>query len=144
MNASGTSAQVSLAEILERFFVKRLMQQRQVSPHTVRCYRDGLRQLLVFASARLKKAPSQIAFKQIDAALVNAFLDDIESKRNVSAATRNLRLTAIHSFFRYAAFELPTHGIQIQKVLAIPSRLVHRKLAGFLNRGRSRSAAECA
>ena len=67
-------------------------------------------------------------------ALVTGFLNDLETSRNVSVRTRNLRLTAIHSLFRYAAFELPTHGAQIQRILAIPGKRFTRKQMGFLNR----------
>src|SRR5207245_4533252 len=70
-------------------------------------------------------------FEQIDAPLIGAFLNDVE-KRGVSVRTRNLRLTAFHSFFRYAAFELPTHAAQIQRVLAIPSKRFTRTLVQFL------------
>src|SRR5207244_6614117 len=70
----------------------------------------------------------------IDAPLVSAFLDHLESQRGVSVRSRNLRLTAIHSFFRYAAFELPTHAAQIQRVLAIPSKRFNRTLVRFLTR----------
>jgi site-specific recombinase XerD len=65
--------------------------------------------------------PSALEFEQIDAPLVVAFLDHVERHQDLSARSRNLRLTAIHSFFRYVAFELPTHSAQIQRVLAIPS-----------------------
>ena len=134
MNTSNNVFQTRLAPLLEQYFVNRLMRQLQASPHTVRSYRDTFRQLLVFASEHLGKAPQQIAFEQIDASLISAFLDDIESKRNISPRTRNLRLTAIRSLFRYTAFELPTHGAQIQKVLAIPDKRFVRKQVGYLTR----------
>jgi site-specific recombinase XerD len=71
---------------------------------------------------------------QIDAPLIGAFLDHLEQQRRVSVRSRNLRLTAIHSFFRYAAFEAPGHAAQIQRVLAIPSKRFTRKLVTFLTR----------
>ena len=134
MNHSNPSPSLSLAQLLQHFFVERLLRQLRASPHTVRSYRDSFRQFLVFASKHLRQPPSRIVFEQIDAPLVSAFLDDIECTRDISVRTRNLRLTAIHSFFRYAAFELPTHGLQIQRVLAIPSKRFVRKQVGFLNR----------
>ena len=111
-----------LAPLLERFFTQRLMQQRQASPHTITSYRDTFRQFLIFAHQRLARPPSRLAFEQIDAPLIIAFLEELETRRGLSVRSRNLRLTAIHSFFRYAAFELPTHAAQIQRVLAIPSK----------------------
>jgi site-specific recombinase XerD len=124
----------SLAPLLERFFTQRLMQQRQVSPHTIGSYRDTFRQFLKFARQRLHKPPSALRFEQIDAPLVVTFLDHLEKHQGVSVRSRNLRLTAIHSFFRYAAFELPTHSAQIQRVLAIPSKRFTRALVRFLTR----------
>ena len=124
----------SLLPLMQRFFIQRLIQQRQVSPHTIESYRGSFKLFLRFASKRLGQPPEQLHFEQIDVPLITAFLDDLETSRNVSIRTRNLRLTAIHSFFRYAAFELPTHGAQIQWVLAIPGKRFTRKQVGFLNR----------
>ena len=123
-----------LAPLLERFFTQRLMQQRQASSHTIASYRDTFRQLLKFIQPRLHKAPSRLSFEEIDAPLIVAFLDDLEKHRGLSIRSRNLRLTAIHSFFRYVAFEAPTHSAQIQRVLAIPSKRFTRTLVQFLTR----------
>jgi len=125
---------LSLAALLERFFTQRLMQQRQASPHTVSSYRDTFRQFLKFTEQRLHKAPSQLNFQEIDAPLVMAFLDHLEMHQGVSIRSRNLRLTALHSFFRFAAFEAPAHSAQIQRVLAIPSKRFTRTLVQFLTR----------
>jgi site-specific recombinase XerD len=124
----------SLAPLLERFFTQRLMQQRQASPHTISSYRDTFRQFLTFAQQRLHQPPSRLSFEQIDAPLIGAFLEELEQHRGLTARSRNLRLTAIHSFFRYAAFELPSHAAQIQRVLAIPSKRFERALVSFLIR----------
>ena len=128
------STAASLAPLLERFFMQRLMQQRQASPHTISSYRDTFRQFLKFVQQRLHKPPSRLNFEEIDAPLVVAFLDDLEKRQEVSVRSRNLRLTAIHSFFRYAAFEAPAHSAQIQRVLAIPSKRFTRTLVPFLTR----------
>lgn len=125
---------ISLAVMLERFFTQRLMQQRQASAHTIISYRDTFRQFLKFTQRRLHKSPAQLAFEDIDANLIHAFLDHLEKERRVSTRTRNLRLTALHSFFRYAAFELPTRSAQIQRVLAIPGKRFTRALVRFLTR----------
>ncbi len=128
------TAATNLAPLLERFFTQRLMQERQVSPHTICSYRDTFRLFLKFTQQRLHKSPSALVFEEIDAPLVVAFLDHLEKQRRLSVRSRNLRLTAIHSFFRYVAFELPTHSAQIQRVLAIPSKRFTRTLVRFLTR----------
>jgi site-specific recombinase XerD len=128
------STSASFAPLLERFFLRRLMQQRQVSPHTISSYRDTFCHLLTFINQRLHKTPSQLCFEDITAPLIGKFLDHIEKHDGVSARTRNLRLTAIHSFFRYAAFEVPVHSEQIQRVLAIPSKRFTHTLVEFLTR----------
>ena len=124
----------SFAALLERFFTQRLMQQRQASVHTIASYRDTFKLLLEFIQRRLRKAPSALALEDIDAPLVTAFLDEQERVRGVTARTRNLRLTAVHSFFRYAAFEMPSHSEHIQRVLAIPAKRFTRALVPFLSR----------
>ena len=128
------TAATNLAPLLERFFLQRLMQERRVSPHTIASYRDTFRLLLKFTQQRLHKPPSALVFEQIDAPLIVAFLDDLEKQHAVSVRSRNPRLTAIRSFFRYMAFELPTHAAQIQRVLAIPSKRFTRTLVRFLTR----------
>jgi site-specific recombinase XerD len=134
MGGKAMTTLASLAPLLQRFFTDRLMQQRQASPHTISSYRDTFRQLLKFAQQRLHKSPSQLAFEQIDASLIVCFLDHLEKTQGLSVRSRNLRLTAIHSFFRYAALEAPAHSAQIQRVLAIPSKRFTRTLVRFLSR----------
>jgi len=124
----------SFAPLLQRFFTQRLMQQRQASPHTISSYRDTFRQFLKFVQQRLHKPPSRLSFEEIDAPLIVAFLGALEKHQGIGVRSRNLRLTAIHSFFRYAAFEMPTHCAQIQRVLAIPSKRFTRTLVPFLAR----------
>jgi site-specific recombinase XerD len=125
---------MSLAPLLESFFTKRLMQQRQASPYTISSYRDTFRQFLKFAEQQLHKAPSGLNFEEIDEPLITAFLGHLEKHQGVGIRTRNLRLAAVHSFFRFAAFEAPTHSAQIQRVLAIPSKRFTRTLVQFLTR----------
>ena len=128
------TASTSFPVLLERFFTQRLMQQRRASPHTISSYRDTFRQFLRFAEMRLHKSPSRLMFEDIDAPLIIAFLDSLEKQKGVSIRSRNLRLTAIHSFFRYAAFEAPAHSAQIQRVLAIPTKRFTRTMVRFLTR----------
>jgi site-specific recombinase XerD len=124
----------SFAALLERFFTERLMAQRQVSPNTIASYRDTFHLLLEFAQKRLRKPPSALALADLDAPLISAFLDDLEQSRGVIVRTRNLRLTAIRSFFRFVAYQEPTRSGQIQQVLSIPSKRHSRRLVGFLTR----------
>jgi len=128
------STPISLAALLERFFTQRLMQQRHASPHTISSYRDTFHQFLKFTEQRLRKEPSRLNFQEIDAPLITAFLDQLENHQGLSTRSRNLRLTALRSFFRFAAFEVPTHSAQIQRVLAIPSKRFTRTLVQFLTR----------
>ena len=123
-----------LPGLLQSFFTIHLMTQRKVSPHTIASYRDTFRLLLRFAEKRLRKAPSQLGLADLDASLVDAFLTDLENQRRNGSRSRNLRLTAIRSFFRYAALEAPAHSGIIQRVLAIPNQRQRRSLVGFLTR----------
>ena len=123
-----------LASTLQAFFIDRLGKQRAASPHTIAAYRDTFRMLLTFCHERTGKAPSELGFDHIDAELVAAFLEHVEIARGNSVRTRNARLAAIHSFFRYAAFHHPEHTALIQRVLAIPHKRHERALVTFLNR----------
>lgn len=124
----------SLAAPLEAFFTDRLQRQRDASPHTVAAYRDTFRLLLRFALERLGKPPSALQLAEIDASLVAAFLDHLEQRRGNRARTRNARLAAIHSFFRFVALEEPAHAGLCQRVLAIPTKRTQRKLVTALDR----------
>ena len=124
----------TFSALLESFFSERLIRQRQASPHTISSYRDTFRLLLQFAQRSLHKPPSRFALEDIDAPMVTAFLNDLENSRKITARSRNLRLTAIRSFFNYAAYEEPAHAQQIQRILAIPGKRYSRTLVQFLNR----------
>lgn len=120
--------------LLQSFFSDRLIAQRRVSPHTIASYRDTFRLLLQFAQKRLHKGPSQLGLEDLDASLIGAFLNDLKNHRHNGARSRNLRLTAVRSFFRYAALEAPAHAGIIQRVLAIPNHRQPRALVAFLTR----------
>src|SRR5918996_4314314 len=120
--------------LLQSFFTKRLIAQRRASPHTIACYRDTFRLLLRFAHGRTGKAASTITLEDLDATLIGAFLDDLETRRHNAVRSRNLRMTAIRSFFRYVAMEAPQQAALTQRVLAIPNKLQDRRLVGFLLR----------
>ena len=124
----------NVATLIERYFTERLMRQRNVSANTIASYRDTFRLLFTFAQARLRKPPSALALDDLDAPFISAFLADLETKRGASVRTRNLRLTAIRSFFRFVSFEEPAHSALIQRVLAIPSKRHDKRQVHFLTR----------
>jgi integrase/recombinase XerD len=111
-----------LAPTIQAFFTERLISQRQASPRTISSYRDTIRMLLAFAQQRTGKPPSRLDVADIDVTLVSAFLTHLEQDRHNSARTRNTRLAAVHSLFRFAALRHPEHARTIQLVLAIPSK----------------------
>src|SRR5262249_46886832 len=100
----------NLPALLQSFFTTRLMMQLKTSAHTISSYRDTFRLLLQFAQTRLRKTPSQLELKDLDGTLVGAFLEDLEKRRRNGPRSRNLRLTAIRSFFRYASLEAPAQS----------------------------------
>lgn len=123
----------AVAPTVQGFFTERLA-QRGVSPHTVAAYRDALRLLLCFVHETTGKAPSQLDFDDIDADTVSAFLLHLETVRHSMVTTRNSRLAAVHSLFRYAALRHPEHAGTIGRVLAIPAKRHERTLVCFLTR----------
>jgi integrase/recombinase XerD len=100
----------ALAPTLQAFFTERLARQKNASPHTVAAYRDALRMLVQFAARRIGTAPARLQIEDVDARLVGAFLDHLEHDRGNSARSRNTRLAAIHSLFRFAALRHPEHA----------------------------------
>jgi integrase/recombinase XerD len=121
-----------LAPTLEAFFTERLMTQRQASPHTIAGYRDTMRLLLCFATEQTGKQPSKLDVSDLDVRLISAFLDHLENERHNTASTRNVRLAAIRSLFRYAALRHPEHADVIARVLALPAKRFDRGLISFL------------
>ena len=125
----------ALAPILEGFFTDKLLRQRQASPNTVAAYRDACKLLLDFASRQARKQPSQLDIADLDSPLVTAFLQHLEAGRASTVTTRNARLAAIHSLFRYAALHAPEHAALISRVLAIPPKRCDRAVVCFLTAG---------
>ena len=122
----------TLAPTLQAFFTDRLVRQRQASPHTVAAYRDTFKLLLAFAEQRTGKPPSSLEIADLDAPLIGAFLDHLETERGNGARTRNARLAAVHSLFRYAALRHPEHAAVIARVLAIPPKRFDRTIVSYL------------
>jgi site-specific recombinase XerD len=124
----------ALAPTLQAFFTERLISQRRASAHTIAAYRDTFRLLLGYLHERTGRAPSTLDLDDLDANVISGFLDHLEAQRHNSVATRNARLAAIHSLFRYAALHHPEHAEMIQRVLAIPPKRAYRTEASFLDR----------
>ncbi len=122
-----------LAPTLQAFFTERLIQQRQASQHTVAAYRDTLKMLVVYASKCKAIPPSRLDIDDLDAHLISSFLDHLERERNNGPRTRNARLVAVRSLFRFAALRHPEHAATIERVLAIPAKRFERRLVTFLN-----------
>jgi site-specific recombinase XerD len=121
-----------LAPLLQGFFTDKLMRHLQASPHTIAAYRDTFTLLLAFATQRSGRRPVQLRVADLDAPTIGAFLQHLESTRGNTVATRNARLAAIRSFFRYAAHRAPDQAAVIQRVLAIPPKRFDRAIVTFL------------
>ncbi len=122
----------AVAPTMEGFFTERLMNQWHASPHTVGAYSDTFRLLLSFVQDRTGTAPYALDFCDLDAPVIGTFLDYLEHERGNSVRTRNSRLAAIHSLFRFAALRHPEHAALIQRVLAIPSKRFSKTDVSFL------------
>jgi site-specific recombinase XerD len=121
-----------LAPTLEAFFTQRLLTQKNASPNTVASYRDCLRLLLGYVHETTGTPPSKLGLDDLDAPVIGAFLDHLEHDRGLSVASRNTRLAAVHSLFRFAALLHPEHAALIQRVLAIPAKRGERAIVCFL------------
>ena len=122
-----------LAPALQAFFSERLITQRNSSPQTIAAYRDAFRLLLRFAHEQTGKQPFQLDLDDLDAPLIGAFLAHLERDRGNSIRTRNARLGAIHSFYRFAALEHPEHAATIARVMAIPTKRHERNTVSYLD-----------
>ena len=123
----------ALAPTVQAFFTQRLLRERNASPHTIAAYRDTIKLLLRFAATRCGREPSMLDVADLDPDTVAAFLDHLQTDRGNSARTRNARLAAIHSLFRYAALRHPEHAQDIQRVLSIPPKRTDHALVTFLD-----------
>ena len=126
--------QIGFPQLVQDFFLRRLVAQRGASARTVEAYRDAFELLFGFAEQRTGKPPSALCLADLDAPLVLDFLDHLETERGNSARTRNARLAAIHSFMRYAAVRDPASLPVTARVLAIPAKRFDRPVLGYLTR----------
>lgn len=121
-----------LGKIVESFFRNALAAQRRASPQTVASYRDALKLFLVFAAESKGKEPSSLKIPDLDATVVLAFLNHLETGRKSSISTRNVRRTALRSFFRHLAYEDPTSLGIVERILLVPAKRCDRKAVDYL------------
>mgnify|MGYP001163347169 FL=1 len=124
----------SFASLVQQFFTEYLVAQRAVSPRTVACYRDALMLFLDFSSQRLKKAPTSLKLNDIQPELILAFLDHLEHERHNAVRSRNLRLTALRAFLKFAGRRDVASLHVVERALAVPMKHFERPMLGYLTR----------
>jgi len=124
----------NLAPLLRDFFALHLLGYKRASPQTVAAYRDAFRLLLVFLKKLRGREPSQLQLDDLDATAILAFLDHLEADRKNSIRSRNARLAALRSFFRFVAFREPSYVALASQVLAIPIKREDQRVVGYLTR----------
>jgi site-specific recombinase XerD len=124
----------TLPALIQQFFTDRLSTQMEASPNTIASYRDTFRLLLRFASEQTGRAPTKLKIEDVDSGLVGDFLTHVETQRRNSARSRNARLAAIRSFFRFVAMHEPAYMLHCQRILAMPSKRFVRRTVAFLDR----------
>lgn len=127
------NAAADFPRLLALFFTERLMRQRQASPHTIASYRSTFRLLLRYAQRALNKPPSGMTLDALDTTLLGDFLNHLETERGNDPRTRNTRLAAIRSFFRFVALHEPRYAALAQRVLAIPDKRYTRRPVAYLD-----------
>jgi integrase/recombinase XerD len=124
----------TLPALVQLFFTDRLCTQMEASPNTIAGYRDTFRLFLRFANEQTGRAPTKLRIEDLDSDLVGNFLVHVESQRRNSARSRNTRLAAIRSFFRFVAMNEPAYMLHCQKILAMPGKRYVRRTVAFLDR----------
>ena len=122
----------SIARHIEAFLREHLARHRGASPHTCDSYAYSFQALFEFAAATVKVAPAALMLEQLDAPLISAFLEHLETTRRNSAHTRNIRLAAIRAFFRFLQHREPAALDQVRRVLAIPFKKTDTRLVSHL------------
>jgi len=125
---------IGFDQLVQDFFLRRLIEQQGVSHRTIESYRDAFELLFGFLEQRLHKPPSALTLADLDAPAILDFLDHLETVRGNIPRTRNARLAAIHSFMRYAAIRDPTMLPIASRVLAIPAKRFDKPVLGYLTR----------
>ena len=124
----------SFPALVQSFFTEYLVGQRAVSPRTVACYRDGLMLFLAFAQRQLGKPPTALTLTDIDPDLILAFLAHLEKQRHNSVRSRNLRLSALRTFLKFAGRRDVLSLHSIERALSVPMKRFERPMLGFLTR----------
>ena len=124
----------SFPALVQQFFTEYLVAQRAVSPRTVACYRDALMLFLDFVSRKLGKVPTAMRLADIQSDLIIAFLDHLEHDRHNAVRSRNLRLTALRAFLKFAARRDVASLHDVERALAVPMKRFERPMLGFLTR----------
>lgn len=125
--------QTDFAKTLARFLTDFLPGQRNVSPNTIKSYRDTFKQFLIFMQEEQKIRAEKISFASVNSQCIRDYLQWLENMKNVSISTRNQRLAAIHSFFRYAQTENPEILFESQKILGIPFKKKQQQTIAHLS-----------
>ena len=125
---------VSFASLVQQFFTEYLVKQRALSPRTIASYRDAMLLFLDFARKRLGKMPTAFNLADIEPDLILAFLDHLEQERHNSVRSRNLRLTALRAFLKFAARRDVSSFYVIERALGVPMKRFERPILGFLSR----------
>jgi site-specific recombinase XerD len=129
-----SSANTSIGPLLQGFFVEHLLRHKHVSPQTVASYRDTFRLLLQYAHKQLKTEPAELKITALDAPMILSFLDSLEQDRHNCIRSRNIRLAAIRSFFRWLSLGNPELVGMVTRILAIPVKRTDRRLIHSLTR----------
>src|ERR1700736_5547962 len=124
----------SFPALVQSFFTEYLVAQRAMSPRTIACYRDGLMLFLSFASRRLGRLPTALHLTDIDPDLILAFLDHLEEQRHNSVRSRNLRLTALRAFLKFASRRDVLSLHVVERALSVPMKRFERPMLDFLTR----------
>ena len=123
----------TLATLLSAFFLRYLAVERGVSPHTTTSYRDSMKLLLQYSATRCRRSVDLLVIEDLAAPLVLDFLTDLETGRGNAIRTRNARLAAVQTFFRYVAGREPALAAVCSPVLAIPAKKALRPVMGYLS-----------
>jgi integrase/recombinase XerD len=134
MKAVTSAGLTPVGPLLQAFFIDYLYGQKRASGRTVESYRDTFRLLLKFLQQTTGKAPTALHTLDMDAPAILRFLDHLESQRHNQAQSRNVRLAAVHSFFRMVAIRDPASVGVATRVLAIPAKRTDKRLLGYLSR----------
>ena len=124
---------MTLSALVQKFFTDKLYTQMEASPHTITSYRDTFRLLLKFTGEKMGKAPTRLSVNDLDTEMIGLFLDDMETIRKNAARSRNTRLAAIRSFFRFVAIHEPAYMLHCQKILSMPSKRYVKRNVEFLD-----------